>query len=224
MNGHAGAIFVIVLGVAGLILVAGIFLARRSSEKRTQRLRTRFGVEYDRLAAEHGDRRAKELLEERERRSLKLTVRPISAETRERFAGAWRAVQGQFVDAPGKSLIEADRLLEELMSQRGFSVGDYEQQTSDLSVHYPGLVQNYRVARVIADKERHGEAATEDLRAAMIQYRVLYEELLGRPISHSNEVNYETQYGRRQQDEVIEHSAGVAGRERAGHPGSRLDR
>jgi hypothetical protein len=29
MNGHAGAIFVVVLGVAGLILVAGIFLARR---------------------------------------------------------------------------------------------------------------------------------------------------------------------------------------------------
>jgi hypothetical protein len=29
MNGHAGAIFVIVLGVAGLILVGAIFLARR---------------------------------------------------------------------------------------------------------------------------------------------------------------------------------------------------
>jgi len=188
MNAHAGAIFAIVLVAGGLILIGGILLARRSSERRTQRLRTRFGPEYDRVVAQLGDRRAKKLLEEREKRSLQVTVQPISRETRERFAGAWRAVQSRFVDAPGKSLIEADRLLEELMSQRGFTVGDYEQQTSDLSVHYPGLVQNYRVARVVADKERHGQAATEDLREAMIQYRVLYEELLGRPVAHQNEV------------------------------------
>ena len=188
MNGHAAVIFIVVLGLAALIIVGGIFLARRSSEKRVERLRTRFGTEYDRMVAEHGDRRASALLEERERRSLQVTVQPISAETRERFARAWRAVQGRFVDTPGKAVIDADRLVEDLMGQRGFNVGDYEQQTSDLSVHHPGLVQNYRAAHVIADQERHGQASTEDLREAIIQYRVLYEELLGRSVTHSNEV------------------------------------
>jgi len=188
MSGHAAVIVVVVLGLAALILVGGIFLGRRSNEKRAERLRTRFGTEYDRLVAEHGDRRAKELLEERERRSLEVTVRPISAESRERFAKAWRVVQGRFVDAPGKAVIEADQLLEELMSQRGFTVGDYEQQTSDLSVHHPRVVQNYRAAHLIADQERQGKATTEDLRDAIIQYRVLYEELLGHPVFQSNEV------------------------------------
>jgi hypothetical protein len=92
------------------------------------------------------------------------------------------------VDTPDKAVIEADRLLEELMSQRGFTVGDYEQETSDLSVHHPRVVQNFRAAHVLAQQQRHGNATTDDLRAAILQYRVLYEELLGRPVSYSNEV------------------------------------
>jgi hypothetical protein len=86
MSGHAVVIIVVFLGVGGLILA--IFLARRSDQKRAERLRTRFGIEYDRMVAEHGDRRGKKMLEERERRSLTVTVRPISAESRERFARA----------------------------------------------------------------------------------------------------------------------------------------
>jgi len=188
MSAHVAVIIVAFLGVAGLILAGGIFLARRSNQKRAERLRTRFGAEYDRVVAEHGDRRGKKLLEDRERRSLSVTVRPISAESRERFARAWRSVQSQFVDTPGKAVIDADRLLEELMSQRGFTVGDYEQQTSDLSVHHPSVVHNYRAAHVLAEQQRHGNANTDDLRAAILQYRVLYEELLGRPVTYSNEV------------------------------------
>jgi len=186
MSGHVAAVIVVCLGVGGLIL--GIFLARRSNQRRAERLRSRFGAEYDRVVAEHGDRRGKELLEERERRSLQVTIRPISTESQERFARAWRAVQSQFVDAPRKAVVEADRLLEELMSQRGFTVGDYEQQASDLSVHHPSVVQNYRAAHVLAEQERHGTATTDDLREAIIQYRVLYEELLGRAVSYANEV------------------------------------
>ena len=187
MSGHPAVAVIVLLGIGGLIVLGAIFLTHRARQKRAERLRTRFGAEYDRMIAEHGDRRGKELLEARERRSLQVTVRPISSESRERFARAWRAVQGQFVDTPDKAVIEADRLLEELMSQRGFAVGDYEQQTSDLSVHHPGVVQNYRAARVLAEQQRHGNATTDDLRAAILQYRVLYEELLGRPVINSKE-------------------------------------
>jgi hypothetical protein len=87
------------------------------------------------------------------------------------------------VDTPGKAAIEADRLLKELMSQRGFTVGDYEQETSDLSVHHPSVVRNFRAAPVLAEQQRHGNATSDDLRAAFLQYRVLYEKLLGRPVS-----------------------------------------
>ena len=101
MSGHPAVAVIVLLGIGGLIVLGAIFLTHRARQKRVERLRTRFGAEYDRMIAEHGDRRGKELLEARERRSLQVTVRPISSESRERFARAWRAAQGQFVDTPG---------------------------------------------------------------------------------------------------------------------------
>jgi hypothetical protein len=186
MSEHA--IILLVVVAAAVIIAgacAGIILARRAKEKRTERLRIRFGPEYDRMVAAFGERRAQKLLEEREQRALKIVVRPLSIEDRERFVRAWRNVQSEFVDVPGKAVMEADRLLEELMTQRGYPVGDFEQQAGDLSVHHPRVVGSYRMARVIADSERRGKATTEDLREAIVQYRVLYEELLGRPVSYS---------------------------------------
>jgi len=38
---------------------------------------------------------------------------------------------------------------------------------------------NYREAHEIADRNRAGQASTEDLRRAMVCYRALFEELLG---------------------------------------------
>ena len=183
MSEHALILLVVAAGVVIAGAGAGIVLARRAKQKRTERLRIRFGPEYDRMVAEFGERRAQKLLEEREQRALKIVVRPLSIEDRERFVRAWRNVQSQFVDVPGKAVMEADRLLEQLMSQRGYPVGDFEQQASDLSVHHPHAVGNYRVARVIADSERRGKATTEDLREAIVRYRTLYEELLERPVS-----------------------------------------
>jgi hypothetical protein len=74
---------------------------------------------------------------------------------------------------------EADKLVERLMSQRGYPLGDFEQQAGDLSVDHPRVIENYRLAHAIADRQRRGQAGTEDLREAIIQYRALYEELLG---------------------------------------------
>jgi hypothetical protein len=187
MDQHA-LVIVLALVAIGIVVVVGILLARKAKQKSVARLRARFGPEYDRMVSQHGKRRAQKLLEEREERSRKIVVRPLSVESRQRFVQAWRSVQSHFVDTPAKAVMEADHLLEQLMSQRGYSVGDYEQQASDLSVHHPRLVENYRMARVIADSQKRGEATTDDLRQALIQYRVLYEELLGRPISYPTEV------------------------------------
>jgi hypothetical protein len=179
MNERA-LITLVVVAVVAFLLVVAIVLARRSKQRRSERLRGRFGPEYDRVVAEHGDQAlAEKALEEREKRSLKIIIRPLSSDDRERFARAWRTVQAQFVDAPGKAVIEADQLLEQLMNQRGYPLGDFEQQSADLSVDHPRVIENYRLAHAIADQQRRGQASTEDLREAIIQYRALYEELLG---------------------------------------------
>ena len=180
------ALVVILIAAAAVLILAGVFaMARRAERRRTERLRARFGPEYDRMVVAHKSRsKAERLLESRERRSLQIVVRSLPVEALERYELAWRAVQSHFVDTPGKAVLEADRLFEQLMGERGYPIGDFEQQAGDLSVHHPQVIENYRVAHLITDSERRGTATTEDLRKAIVQYRTLCEELLGHPVSY----------------------------------------
>jgi len=41
------------------------------------------------------------------------------------------------------------------------------------------VAENYRAAYAIALRHARGEASTEDLRQAMVQYRILFEDLMG---------------------------------------------
>ena len=75
-------------------------------------------------------------------------------------------------------MAEADRLIGEVMKTRGYPVGDFEQRAADISVDYPMVVENYRIAHDIAIRDRGGEVGTEDLRKAMVHYRALFDELL----------------------------------------------
>jgi hypothetical protein len=176
------ALIVVVLVVAALLAV-GIFIYLR--QRRTSRLRSRFGPEYARTVEETGDRiKAEDRLERRAARVKKYDIRPLAAETRARYVSAWRKVQAEFVDDPKGAVTHADKLLDEAMRERGYPVSNFEQSASDLSVEYPGLVQNYRAAHDIAARHRKGEAGTEELRKAMIHYRSLFEELVEIPASH----------------------------------------
>jgi len=167
---------VIIIGVAGI--AALIFLRKR----KTKKLRTRFGPEYARAVEESGGRRQGEAgLQEREKRVEGFAIRPLAPSDRERCVASWRRVQAQFVDDPKSSVTEADRVLGDVMSTRGYSVSDFEQRSADISVNHPRVVENYRAAHEIAVRHARGEASTEDLRQAMIHYRTLFDELVGEP-------------------------------------------
>jgi hypothetical protein len=177
---------VLVIGVIiGLtaILAGGIaawFLLRT---RRSERLRTQFGgSEYDRAVKEDGSRRHAEAgLKERTARVESLNIRPLAPGDRARFVESWRRVEARFVDGPGGAVTEADQLLGDVMSTRGYPVSDFEQRAADISVDHPLVLQNYRTAHEIALRQTRGLANTEDLRQAMIHYRTLFEELVGEP-------------------------------------------
>jgi hypothetical protein len=94
------------------------------------------------------------------------------------FSDEWRRVQAQFVDDPANAVTQADRLVGEAMTARGYPVGDFEQRVEDVSVDHPNVVMNYRAARDIAERHARRVASTEDLRQAMVHYRALFAELL----------------------------------------------
>jgi hypothetical protein len=166
-----------------VIVVAGIAAWLFLRKRRTERLRTQFGgAEYDRAINEGGSRRHAEAgLKERTERVENLNIRPLAPGDRARFVESWRRIQARFVDGPGGAVTEADQLLGDVMSTRGYPVSDFEQRAADISVDHPLVLENYRTAHEIAVRQTQGQANTEDLRQAMIHYRTLFEELVGDP-------------------------------------------
>jgi hypothetical protein len=165
--------------VAVIVLVVGAILAVYFQRRRTEKLRSKFGPEYERSVAESGDRRRAEAqLEKRAERVEKFHLRPLTADDRSRFTEHWDRVQAHFVDAPAGAVAEADQLLGDIMATCGYPMGDFEQRSADISVDHPVVVQNYRAAHDIAIRQAKGQATTEDLRRSMIHYRALFEDLV----------------------------------------------
>jgi hypothetical protein len=168
---------------AFVMLVADTAIWLFTRKRRTERLRTRFGgAEYDRALQESGNRRqAEAVLDKRTDRVVSLHIQPLGPGDRARFVESWRKVQARFVDGPGGAVTEADQLLGDVMSTRGYPVSDFEQRAADISVDYPSVLENYRSAHKIAIRQTQGQASTEELRQAMIHYRTLFDELVGEP-------------------------------------------
>ena len=174
----------IAIGVAvAVILAAGVAIWFFVRKRRTQGLRTQFGeAEYARTLKEGGSRRqAEAALDKRADRVEALHIRPLSSGDRARFVEAWGRIQARFVDGPGSAVTDADQLLGDVMSTRGYPVSDFEQRAADISVDHPLVLENYRIAHQSALRQTRGQASTEDLRQAMIHYRTLFEELVGEP-------------------------------------------
>ena len=164
-----------VLVALAIVVIAFVLMQKR----RTDELRGKFGPEYERLVRQQGDpRHVERELGDRVERVKQLHIKPLTPEYRTRFAEAWRSDQARFVDDPKGAVVEADRLVADLMQVRGYPVGDFEQRAADVSVDHPHVVQNYRTAHDIAIREQRGQASTEDLRVAMVHYRALFDDLL----------------------------------------------
>jgi hypothetical protein len=168
-------IIVIVVVVVLLIVGAAVLLPRM----RSRRLHEQFGPEYERTVETAGDRReAEQDLQSRERRRRDLEIRPLDPGARNAYAKSWRGAQEHFVDAPTQAVGEADALVQQVMQERGYPVGDFDQQARDVSVDHAGVVSEYRAAHAISVLNDSGQASTEQLREAMVHYRTLFGELL----------------------------------------------
>ncbi len=172
------AIVWIVIAVV-VVLVVVVALAAASSRRRRHHLQTRFGSEYDRTV-DGADRRreAERELREREARHDELDLKPLSDASRQRYTQQWQEMQSGFVDRPQVAVADADRLITDLMRERGYPVDDFDTRSELVSVDHPDVVENYRTAHGIAVKTVEGRTSTEDLRQAVISYRALFEEML----------------------------------------------
>ena len=169
----------IVIGVAAVVVIAVVvyLIARRRSSRRD--LREWFGPEYERsVESTRSRRKAEGELAHRAQRREALDIHPLTEAAQARYVTQWNDLQGRFVDRPQVAVVEADDLITQVMRDRGYPVDDFEAQSEFVSVDHPDVVQDYRNAHGIYTRTTSGEATTEDLRRAVMAYRVLFERLV----------------------------------------------
>ncbi|MFN2532463.1 MAG: hypothetical protein ABR555_14300 [Pyrinomonadaceae bacterium] len=168
---------IILLAIVILAVAAGVWFYLQ--KQRSKQLRERFGPEYDRAMRSEGNAaHAEQVLQEREKRVSKLQIKPLSDREREEFVRDWEHQQALFVDDPRAAMKGADRLVAQVLKARGYPVGDFDQRAADISVDHPVVVENYRIAHTIAERDNADAVSTEQLREAMIHYRALFADLL----------------------------------------------
>jgi hypothetical protein len=169
-------VMIVALMIIALLAIS-MWLHFRRHQSHT--LERRFGPEYGRTVKEFGSQpKAEAELKARQKRVEQLDIVPLAPAEAARFSESWRALQARFVDNPKGVLVDADRLVRELMQKRGYPMGDFERRAADISVHHPSVVDHYRAAHDIALRDERGEVDTEGMRQAVIHYRALFAELL----------------------------------------------
>lgn len=179
-----GMIIAIVVGVVVLLALAVWLYRRNTSDSRE--LKDTFGSEYDRtLDRSRDEDAARKDLHDRLDRRERFDVRELDDTERERYADRWQGIQREFVDNPEAAVRDADQVIQDVMRTRGYPVEDFEQRAKDLSVDHPEVVERYREGRRLLDRSER--VPTEDHREAMVNYRALFEELVGTPVGSSRD-------------------------------------
>jgi hypothetical protein len=168
------------LGIVAILIVAVVASRHRARVRRVE-LQHKFGPEYDRAVEDYGPDGADRELLSRERRVGHFQSRELNEVDRARFLSRWSSTQAQFVDDPGVAVTSANELINEVMRARGYPTEHFEQRVADLSVEHAAVVQHYRAAKALADANRNGQVNTEELRQAMVHYRLLFSDLLQEP-------------------------------------------
>ena len=96
-------------------------------------------------------------------RRARPNLRPLAAESRERYVNEWDDIEAKFVDSPEQAVREADALVMSVLRERGHPLTD-----RDLPVE----VQ--RAHRLMRSRDR-----TEGMRQALLQYRAGMERMVG---------------------------------------------
>jgi hypothetical protein len=164
-----------------VIVVASVVVGARllSSRRKTARMKQHYGREYERLVSEAGGQKeAEKELSARERKRDELEIVPLTPAALSDFTARWNQVQTAFVDNPTTAVGVADRLITEVMRERGYPVDDFDQRAADISVDHPQIVENYRTAHRIHLSQQDGDVSTEQQREAFVRYRALFDKLL----------------------------------------------
>jgi hypothetical protein len=167
----------IVLAVAALVVIVLAALLVRIRRRRSH-LKERFGPEYARVVSEAGTGDAESRLSDLEGERDDLEITRLSAAARTRYLDEWHQAEARFVTDPRDATRTADRLVTRALEERGYPADLESAHLADLvSVDHPTVAERYRHGCSMLDKVE-GAESTENLRKAMVDFRIVLEDVL----------------------------------------------
>ncbi len=73
-----------------------------------------------------------------------LDIRPLSEAARDRYTEDWQRAEQRFLDDPELAAREADRIVRDVLDDRGYPNDDFDTQAAAVSVDHPTVVERYR--------------------------------------------------------------------------------
>lgn len=177
---------VVVVAIAAVCLLVGagvtmwVVSSRARRRARTERLRSYFGDEYHDAVNELGRRSGEAELERRVEQD-DVQPRRITPDRREKHTGQWSEIQFHFLDDPSASVRDAEKLVVDVMAERGFDVTSISTRTAALSVEQPELAERYKNAYDIHRGAEDGNGDIAMLFEALRVYRAVFDAALLRP-------------------------------------------
>lgn len=92
------------------------------------------------------------------------TLRPLPAESRERYVAEWDQIESKFVDSPEQAVREAETIVMSVLRERGHPLGERD------------LPEDMRRAHRLGYESRD---RTEGMRRALLHYRAVMERMAG---------------------------------------------
>jgi hypothetical protein len=170
-------------GAAGRLTGSAARRLTGSTEPSPRQLRRKYGPEFDRLRAEHGDEAAVvQELRRREKDRAALSIVRVSGRHRDRLTAEWTSAQAEFLDDPGRAARRAEQLIGEILAMSGYPVGDPQRQLALAGVDHPRGLSAFRDGHELLQRSNTGAPgvdATEQLRLAMLNFRKFFDDLLG---------------------------------------------
>jgi hypothetical protein len=105
----------------------------------------------------------------------------LSVSEREWIVTEWQAIQSNSANHPRTALIVADDLISALLETSGCYETGFEQREGGVSVDGESVMENYGFAHSIAAQYGPIEPTREELAAAMIKYRDIFDHFLQMP-------------------------------------------
>ena len=107
-----------------------------------------------------------------------LIVYDLSPESKDRYRGEWTALISASTFEPEVTIRDADRLLQNIMRERGYPTGDFGRALEDLTTEQADLLNAYRVAHRISVKAETDMISEAELQRALAALHAVFEGLV----------------------------------------------